>query len=142
MNAGLIILIVSFIVLGVVAAIAGTIRQRKLKKQLEAGEIEAIPDVVEPPVECCGSHEICEADSLLAAVSTKIEYYDDEDLDRFRGRTSEEYSEDESEEFRDVLYTMESDEVAGWVRSLQHREVELPNDVKEEVLMIVGERRV
>ncbi len=142
MNAGLIILIVSFVALGVVAAIAGTIRHRKLKKKLEAGEIDAMPDIVEPDAECCGSHEICEADSLLAAVSTEIEYYDDEELDRFRGRVSEEYSEAESEEFRDVLYTMESDEVAGWVRSLQHREVELPIDVKEEVLMIVGERRV
>ena len=33
----------------------------------------------------CGQHEICEKESLLAAVSKKVEYYDDEELDRFRG---------------------------------------------------------
>ena len=40
-----------------------------------------------------------------------------------------------------MLYTMRSDEVAGWVRSLQLRQVELPDEVKDEVIMIVGERR-
>ena len=38
--------------------------------------------------ECCGMHETCEKDSLLAAVSKEIEYYDDEELDRFRGVSS------------------------------------------------------
>jgi hypothetical protein len=36
---------------------------------------------------------------------------------------------------------MREDEVAGWVRSLQLREVELPDALKDEVCMIVGERR-
>ena len=35
-------------------------------------------------------HETCEKDSLLAAVSKDIEYYDDEELDRFRGVASDE----------------------------------------------------
>ncbi len=48
---------------------------------------------------------------------------------------------EESDEFRDILYTMRSDEVAGWVRSLQLRMVNLPDDVKDEVFLIVGERR-
>ena len=83
----------------------------------------------------------CEKESLLAAISKATEYYDDEELDRFRGRGADEYTEEETEEFRDVLYTMRSDEVAGWVRSLQLRQVELPDEVKDEVIMIVGERR-
>ena len=92
-------------------------------------------------MECCGQHEVCEKESLLAAISKATEYYDDEELDRFRGRGADEYTEEETEEFRDVLYTMRSDEVAGWVRSLQLRQVELPDEVKDEVIMIVGERR-
>jgi hypothetical protein len=91
--------------------------------------------------ECCGQHEVCEKESLLAAVSKEIEYYEDEELDRFRGRTGDAYLPDEIEEFREVLYTMREDEVAGWVRSLQLREVELPDALKDEVCMIVGERR-
>ena len=93
-------------------------------------------------MECCGAHEVCEKDSLLAALSKQIEYYNDEELDRFRGREGDEYTPEEADEFRDVLYTMRSDEVAGWVRSLQLRMVNLPDEVKDEVFLIVGERRV
>lgn len=94
------------------------------------------------PIECCGQHEVCEKDSLLAAVSKDVEYYEDEELDRFRGREGNEYSKEEVEEFREVLYTMRTDEVAGWVRSLQLRYVCLPDELKDEVFLIVGERRV
>ena len=51
------------------------------------------------------------------------------------------YSETETDEFRDVLYTMREDEVAGWVRSLQLRGVPLPDALKDEVFLIIGERR-
>ena len=81
-------------------------------------------------------------ESLLAAVSKgQIEYYEDEELDAFRGRPADQYSEAETESFRDVLYTMRSEEVAGWVRSLALRGVELPDGLKDEVVMIVSERR-
>lgn len=43
--------------------------------------------------------------------------------------------------FRDVLYTTLDVEVAGWVRSLQLRGIELPDDLKDEVFLIIGERR-
>ncbi len=94
-----------------------------------------------PDTECCGQHEVCEKESLLSAVSKKVEYYDDEELDRFKGRAPEDYTEDETEEFRDVLYTMREEEVAGWTRSLQLRGIELPEGVRDEVILIVEERR-
>lgn len=120
-------LIISLVVLGVVAFIFGYLREMKLKKQLQRGEIDELPSIKQvEDMECCGQHETCEKDSLLAAISKQIEYYDDEELDRFRGKESNSYSEKEVDEFRDVLYTMKDDEVAGWVRSLQLRSVELP----------------
>jgi hypothetical protein len=123
--------------------LAGWLRNRKLQKQLERGEITELPSIKDvEDMECCGQHETCEKDSLLAAVSKNVEYYNDEELDRFRGRTSDGYSEAETEEFREVLYTMKEAEVAGWVRSLQLRAVELPDGVKDEVFLIVGERRM
>lgn len=82
---------------------------------------------------CCGLHEVCEKESLLSAED--IEYYEDEELDRFRGRTS--YTEEEVEEFREVLYTMRTDEVAGWMRSLELRQVNLPDELKDEVYLII-----
>ncbi len=44
-------------------------------------------------------------------------------------------------EISDILYTMRDDEVAGWVRSLQLRGVPLPDALKDEVFLIIGERR-
>ena len=131
--------------LGVIAALAHWLRGKRYERMLRRGEIspEEIPQEVNPvDLECCGAHEVCEKDSLLAALSKQIEYYNDEELDRFRGREGDEYTPEEADEFRDVLYTMRSDEVAGWVRSLQLRMVNLPDEVKDEVFLIVGERRV
>ena len=107
------ILIVSLCVLAVIAAIAGCLRNQRLQKKLDKGEIDALPEVKIVDTECCGQHEVCEKDSLLAAVSKQIEYYDDEELDRFRGRAEADYTQEEEEEFRDVFYTMRDDEVAG-----------------------------
>ena len=136
------ILLISLLLLAIVAMIAGYIRNRRLQKKIDAGELESFPEVKEVDAECCGQHEVCEKESLLAAVSKQIEYYNDEELDRFRGKDSSAYSETETDEFRDVLYTMRDDEVAGWVRSLQLRGVELPDVLKDEVVLIVGERRM
>ena len=135
------ILIISLIALALVAATAGIIRNRKLQKKIDRGELDAMPEVQEVDAECCGQHEICERDSLLAAVSKQIEYYDDEELDRFKGRPSDGYSEEEIEEFRDILYSMQEVDVAGWSRSLQLRGIELPDELKDELFLIVGERR-
>lgn len=99
------------------------------------------PEVNPADMECCGQHEVCEKESLLAAISKQVEYYNDEELDRFQGIASDAYSEEEVEEFRDVLYTMKSEEVAGWVRSLQLRHLNLPDEIKDEVFLIIGERR-
>lgn len=135
------ILIISLIALAVVAAVAGTIRYRRLQKKVESGELEAMPEVKEVDQECCGQHEVCEKESLLAAVSKKIEYYDDEELDRYIGVSPDAYTPEQEDEFRDVFYTMQSEDVAGWVRSLQLRGIALPEGIKDEVLLIVRERR-
>lgn len=127
--------------LGVVALIAGMLRNRQLQRKIAKGELDRMPEIQEADAECCGQHETCEKDSLLAAVSKQIEYYDDEELDRFAGRAANGYTEEETEQFRDVLYTTRDDEVAGWVRSLQLRGVELPDALKDEVFLIIGERR-
>lgn len=91
--------------------------------------------------QCCGMHITCEKDSLLSSVSDKIEYYDDEELDRFRGRTPDSYTPEETEEFRNVLLTLLPHDIAGWGRSIQLRGIELPVDVRDELLMIVAEAR-
>lgn len=90
--------------------------------------------------ECCGLHLVCEKDTLTP-LSDKILYYDDEELDRFIGRAADSYTFEEVEEFRDVLMTLRPEDVAGWARSITQRRLELPPDVKDELLMLVNEQR-
>lgn len=136
------ILIISLLVLAGIALLAGYIRNRNLQKKIDRGELDAMPEVQQVDLECCGQHEICERDSLLAAVSKKVEYYDDEELDRYIGCTPDSYTPEQEDEFRDIFYTMQDTDVAGWVRSLQLRGIALPNNIKDEVFLIIGERRI
>lgn len=135
------ILIVILIGIALFGLVAGYFYNRNIQKKIDRGELEEAPPVVTVDSECCGQHQICEKESLLAAVSKQIEYYDDEELDRFKGRPSDGYSEEEIEEFRDILYSMQEVDVAGWSRSLQLRGIELPDELKDELFLIVGERR-
>ena len=118
------ILIVILIGVALFGLVAGYFYNRNIQKKIDRGELEEAPPVVTVDSECCGQHQICEKESLLAAVSKQIEYYDDEELDRFKGRPSDGYSEEEIEEFRDILYSMQEVDVAGWSRSLQLRGIE------------------
>lgn len=137
------ILLISLVALTLIALTLGALRNRSIRKKIENGELNAYPDIQQiEDMECCGQHQTCEKESLLAAVSKQIEYYDDEELDHYRGVASEEYTPEQAEQFRDILYTMKEEEVAGWVRSLQLRHVELPNELKDEVFLIIGERRM
>lgn len=135
------ILIVILIGVALFGLVAGYFYNRNIQKKIDRGELEEAPPVVTVDSECCGQHQICEKESLLAAVSKQIEYYDDEELDRFKGRPSDGYSEEEIEEFRDILYSMQEVDVAGWSRNLQLRGIELPDELKDELFLIVGERR-
>lgn len=90
---------------------------------------------------CCGMHITCEKDSLVAGLDADIIYYDDEELDRYRGRPASEYDDREIEEFREILLTMQPDDIAGWARSLMARGIEMPSAVREELLLIVSEAR-
>lgn len=91
--------------------------------------------------ECCGMHITCEKDSLVAGMDSELLYYDDEELDAFRGRGAGEYSAAEVEQFREVLLTLRPDEIAGWARSITTRGITLPHDVRDELLLIVAEAR-
>ena len=88
--------------------------------------------------ECCGEHEVCEKGRIKRALRTDIEYFDDEELDRFRGTMPDEYDDEAVEDFREVLYTMHPSEVEDWLKSLELREVALPDILKDEVIMLMS----
>lgn len=90
---------------------------------------------------CDGTNSKCEQECMLEASVKPIEYFDDEELDKFAGRPSDTYGDSEAELFADVLYTMRPDEVAAWMRSLNLRGINLPNQLKDEVFLLIGDNR-
>lgn len=129
----MLILIVALVVLGIVAAVA-------TKMLMRGGGVEPAPiNAGSDCGTCNGDNDKCEQTCMMEAAVKPVEYYDDEELDQYRGRPSDGYTDDEAELFRDILYTMRQDEVAGWNRSLILRGINLPNQVKDEVVMLIGE---
>ena len=86
---------------------------------------------------CDGSDDKCEQVCMMEAATREIEYYDDEELDRFRGRQSNQYTDEEAEEFANILYTMQPQEAKGWNRSLILREINVPNQIKDELITMI-----
>lgn len=91
-----------------------------------------------PEEVCCGQHEICEKEELLKSFRRPVEYYDDHELDLFRGRQAASYTDDEVGQFAEVLHTMWESDVPGWLRSLQLRGIELPEVLRDEVILLVS----
>ncbi|MDD3788825.1 MAG: phospholipase [Petrimonas sp.] len=102
-------------------------------------ENDPTPSIVDEG--CCGAHEVCEKDSLIAAFTKEPEYFDDEELDTYQGKDAALYTEPEAEEFREVFYSMLDEEKPRWIRSLQMRGIDLPNQIKDEVLMVINDLR-
>lgn len=129
------LIIISIIIVGVLLTLVFT---RFFSKK--HSENEPVAPITNRNVECCGTHEVCEKETLLSE-NDEIIYYQDEELDVFRFKEPQTYSPEEIELFREVLYTMHDDEVAGWLRSIQLRGISIPYIVREEALMIVAEVR-
>ena len=81
---------------------------------------------------CCGRHTNCSK----GYDNTDL-YFDDEELDAHKGKKAEDYTEEDIEEFRNILLTMRSDELDTWVKCLQTRGIEIPQEIKDEILLIL-----
>ena len=130
------ILLLALLGLALFAAVLGLLSRKK-----NASE----PDVVQADsascATCSGDDERCEHDCMLEAAVRDVEYYDDEELDKYIGRDSSDYSDIEAEDFSDVFYTMRHSDVKGWNRSLTLRQINLPNQLKDEVIMVINDAR-
>ena len=104
------------------------------------GKDEQNDIVINENSECCGAHEVCERDNLQI-IDTKIEYFDGEELDTLAGISPDNFTKKQIESVSEVFYSMHENDVAPWLRSLQLRNIQLPDFLREEALMIVAERR-
>ncbi len=124
-------LIVALIVLGIFSAILGLLSHNK------KGESSVILADSSSCSTCNGDDPKCEQLCMMEAATREIEYFDDEELDRYKGRQGNQYTDDEAEEFRNVMLTMHQSEVSAWSRSLTLRGIEVPYQVKDELLMLM-----
>ena len=90
--------------------------------------------------ESCGLHSICPTEQLLAGeCRQEVIYYDDEELDDFKGRGENEYTPEEMDHWRDVLYTLQPTDLLGWGQSIKHRGLVMPAPIREEFLQLAAE---
>lgn len=142
-----IILLIIFILLGVTIYLLNkyTRSPKKTEKTVQSDSAasenkEQANEEYERPEGCCGAHEVCENESLLAT-NAKIIYFDDEELDAFKDRDPQSYTDEEISQFDEVFMTLRENELVDWLKSLQLRHVPLPECIKEQALMIISERR-
>ena len=128
-------LILSIFFLGIIAA---ALRRIFFGKEQPAPP----PPAAHSQADYCPQRDICDCTDPQLPVNQCAEYYDDEELDRFCGTEAGAYADDAVEEFRDILYTLHTADVAGWLRSLQQRRINLPAPLRDEALLIVGEQRM
>lgn len=136
--------LILFIVLAIVIVVLFEIRERRRARAQQSPDTQASDSTPSSdntrPEGCCGEHLVCERETLLQT-NAQIEYYDDEELDALAGIAAEDYTPEQHEMVRAVFTTLQESDVSGWCRSMQLRNIALPEDIREEALLIVRERR-
>ena len=89
--------------------------------------------------DCCSLNEVCPSEKILMSINKELLYFNDEELDSFKGRTPDGYTDDEIEQFRDVLYTLRDDELLAWQKSVKKRGITLPATINDECIMLYNE---
>ena len=112
--------------------ILGKVNKVKMKTNPEKEEFST------PVSNCCGAHEVCDFDQIKAD-ENRIEYYDDEELDEFKNKNENEYTNGEVEQFREVLYTLNVHEIRYWLLSIERRKINLPAILISEARNLMAE---
>jgi hypothetical protein len=124
-------LIIGLEALGIFAAIHGIISQRK------HGETEIVQASGDCAT-CSGVDAMCEQECMMEAATKEVEYFDDEELDAYQGRPSDGFSEEETQQFAEILETLRPEDVKAWNRSLILRGINMPDGIKDEFIQLAG----
>ena len=85
---------------------------------------------------CCGLHDICSKSAQRIDLPI---YFDDEELDRFVGMDDITYSPGEIDEFREILHTLPPGEIVLWQDSLTARNIAVPDEIRDEMIILLDE---
>lgn len=131
-------MIVCLILIGSLLLVGGVLRllhHDDVPENMSGNEIDN--KVAEADDLCCGLHSVCE--KLNESKLSAVEYYDDEELDRYAGIEAGAYNDVQIEEFRDVLLTLLPSDLAGWRESLNRRGIALPLSLHDEFMLLLKE---
>lgn len=126
----ILILLIILLGLGIIVAAGSWLTQPK------GAQPEAIKEGSDCAT-CTGDRPTCEQTCMMEAATKEIEYFDDEELDAYQGRAADSYSDSEVEQFAEILYTLRKEEVRPWSRSLHLRGIAIPNQLKDELFLII-----
>lgn len=121
--------ILLFLLVGIVVIVSSRLKVKKNTDQ-KPEEIKKVAS------DCCGAHEVCDVEELFQN-QTKNIYFDDEELDNYKEILESAYTDDQVEEFRDILYTLKSSEIPSWLSSLELRKIDLPAILKQEARQLL-----
>lgn len=119
------------------AALAALALIAAVVSKLTKGSNDAVQPTHGDCSTCSGEDDRCEQVCYMEAATRDIEYYDDEELDQFKHRPSDSYTDEEVQLFADVLYSLPPGEAKGWARSLSLREVSLPDALKDDLFTLI-----
>jgi hypothetical protein len=80
---------------------------------------------------CCGKHAICKKSKAVQSLPEPIEYYDDEELDVFKNRSSNSYTGEEIKQFTEIYHTLLESDLPGWFASLSMRNITPPQFIRQ-----------
>ena len=132
--------VIAFIGLGIVILVLFEWRERRRKGKTSPHPSPQEREIKNDSGECCGTHLVCERDTIQQ-MQTEIVYYDDEELDALADRDPKTYTEQEITQLEEVFRSLREEDIRGWVKSLQLRRIALTDELKEEALLILVESR-
>jgi hypothetical protein len=116
--------------------VVGTVISNKFRKKETPSE--NTEEIVTIPSDCCGAHEVCDFEEMIKNPE-EIIYFDDEELDRYKNVSENNYNDEQIDEFREILYTLQKHEIRKWVLSIQRRSINLPSILKQEAVFMMAE---
>lgn len=85
----------------------------------------------------CGTSCFCKNETLQRICKTEIIYFDDEELDIYKGINANEYTDKQIEDFSEILNTLRIEEIQEWLHSLELRGIQLPTKLKDETFTLI-----
>jgi len=120
-----------FTIAGIFILIRANKERKKTSSALQ-GEVSVLASG------CCGAHEVCDFDQIKMD-ENRIEYYDDEELDEYKNKDVSQYTNNQIDQFREVLYTLKTNEIKYWLLSIERRKIALPPILVSEARNLMAE---